>query len=858
MSRRAPQPHTTSTVFLDFPRSDGDQLVRPANTIYNVDAEGQINFHEPLDVEENGHAKKWRAAIGKAIATKLEMQGDCMPYVMPSDRPDSFLQAITTSYGAGQRAIKCIIITKDLRQIHGTMCTSMVGDVRLTLSTFDLSCLGYRSGRFRSINEFIPHAIWLFSDATMNYANCECKYCTKQPQKGITASMGDILGSPSSASPLPRVMREKPRERKTGRPHASVQKILQPALKPSSHIKNIPTLAERNSDLRAVFSRNSMKLKRWYRDGEIVWCRLSTPIQSPLDPNIQIEFWPGLVQECKLKAVPVLRDASSVNLNRSDSTPRPSFADSGAHEEERGIVNDKDQRLPFTVEQSTIYTVELFAVNKSIRVCDGQVIPYQAYIPPEEVIGAMQVIEPKHLNFDRDSVSSFNPCPSTQPPPFEDVVGPYAVALQIASNVSQFFSVTDEWEFTYSVPTSSTAPSPSQNQPDDSLITALNAAGRMNTIVASASSNTSRLYRNISGTQPGMPQSTLDRVADNLLGKGPGPTRLTRSQIRFQGLWWGPERIWVDDFVRLKVPRRCLAPYGSEDIFPPAGPGKRAIEAYKSTGRDVQEVGAGYRGVFMSIKALFVVEVMNEGNKKKECRASGPLFELVDDDWDESDDINVKQHKVHEKSITSTSRPIKPLPARTLSSSATQSISASTPETSHLIQPVNVVSMSSVPPEKTITSFSNYLPPEPPLGYRFRPILTSGYEAVISLSLLSGRYYPGLLMHPLLVVEMNRASQTPLEDGGILKWAHLWALDGLNGGHHCSVDPDKFKQSRSKMLEHSDKEAYRLLEAFKQKALDEMSGEEDEEEEVDMLVKNEDRLGDIQFTKYEDEDVIMN
>ena len=754
-----------------------------------------------------------------------------------------------------------MIITKDLRQIHGTICISMVGSRWHTRSTYNLPYLGYRSGRFRSINEFIPHAIWLFSDATMNYANCECKYCTKQPQKGITASMGDILGTPSSASPTPRVRREKLRERKVGRPYASVQKILQPALKPSPHIQDSPTLAERNSDLRAVFSRNSMKLKRWYRDGEIVWCQLSTPVPSPLGDHIQIEFWPGLVQECKLKAVPVPRDVSLVDLKLSNSTPGPSFTGSGSHEEGHGTVYDKAECPPFTVEQSTIYTVELFAVNKSIRVHDREVIPYQAYIPSEELIGAMQLIDPKHLDFDRDSVSNFNPCPSTQSR-FESAAGPYAVALQIASNVSQFFSVTDEWEFTYSVPTPSTAPSTPQNQPDDSLTAAINAASRMNATVASDNSHSPHLYRNLSGTQPGMSQPALDRLANNLLGKSPGPTQLIRTQIRFQGLWWGPERIWVDDFVRLKVPRRCLAPYGSQDISPPAGPGKQAIEHYKSTGRDTSEIGAGYRGVFMRIGALFVVEFMSEGNKKKECRASGSLFELVDEDWDENDDISVKQHKTHAKSITQASRSIKPFPARASSSSATQLTSVSTPTSSFQSKPVTAASMSSLESDKataTITPFSNYLPPEPPLGYRFRPILTPGYEAVISLSLLSGRYYPGLLMHPLLVAEMNRAVQTPLEEGGILKYSHIWALDGLSGGYQCSVDPDKFKPSRSKMLEHSDKEAYRLLEAFKQKALAEMSGEGgEEEEEVDMLAKVEDRAGDDRFTPDKDEDVTMN
>ena len=33
-----------------------------------------------------------------------------------------------------------------------------------------------------------------------------------------------------------------------------------------------------------------------------------------------------------------------------------------------------------------------------------------------------------------------------------------------------------------------------------------------------------------------------------------------KTQKRYQGLWWGGERIWVDDLVRLKVPRRELAP----------------------------------------------------------------------------------------------------------------------------------------------------------------------------------------------------------------------------------------------------------------------------------------------------------
>ncbi|KAF5361973.1 hypothetical protein D9756_002341 [Leucocoprinus leucothites] len=822
MSRRVAQPSVTfgpSTVFLQFPRSDGNEARWPTNTTRIVDSEGQVNFMELLDAEESGQARKWRAGVGKAIAAKLEMQGDSNNYVLQS-------------WPAGYQ----------MYDHH----KGPAGNPR-----HDIYLYGYRSGRFRSINEFIPHAIWLFSDATMNYANCECKYCTKQPQKGITASMGDILGTPLSASPVSRVRREKAREKnKSSRPYASVQKILKPALKPSPHIQDTPILAERNSDLRAVFSRNSMKLKRWYRDGEVVWCQLSTPIPGPSGDSSTIVFWPGLVQECKLKAVPIPREnlPTGSTSNPPNPSPGPSSTSSNAHEEGRGTVYEKTERLPFTVEQSTIYTVELFGVSKSIRAHDHEVIPYQAHVPSDELILAMQEIKPERLNFDRDVVSAFNPRSDLEPPSFEDAAGPYAIALQIASNVSQFFSVTDEYEFTYSVPPPPPAPSTSQNQPDNSLIAVINAAGRINAAsLTSVNSHTPHLYRNISGTQPSMSPSAVDKLADDLLGSGPRPMGTTRTQIRFQGLWWGPERIWVDEFVRLKVPRRCLAPHGSQDISPPAGPSKQAVENYKVTGRDISEIGAGSRGVFMRIDALFVVEIMSEGRKRKECRASGPLFELVDEDWDENEDVNVKQHKLRTQATTETGRPTNPLPTRTLSSSATQPRSAPLPTPSSsapsIPQSQPTPATSSLTPNKMTTPAAlptPYLPPQPPLGYRFRPILTPGYEAVVSLSLLAGRYYPGLLMHPLLVAEMSRAARVPLEEGGILKYGHIWALDGLNGGFHCAVDPDKFQSSRQKMLDRVDKEAYVLLDAFKRNALAKNEVEEEEEEDVDMLAKDED------------------
>lgn len=85
MSRRLGQPSVVfppNTVFLDFPRSDGDETKWPTNTTRIVDADGQVNFMELLDIDQSGQVRKWRASVGKAIATKLEMQGDreCIAY----------------------------------------------------------------------------------------------------------------------------------------------------------------------------------------------------------------------------------------------------------------------------------------------------------------------------------------------------------------------------------------------------------------------------------------------------------------------------------------------------------------------------------------------------------------------------------------------------------------------------------------------------------------------------------------------------------------------------------------------------------------------------------------------------------
>ena len=64
----------------------------------------------------------------------------------------------------------------------------------------------------------------------------------------------------------------------------------------------------------------------------------------------------------------------------------------------------------------------------------------------------------------------------------------------------------------------------------------------------------------------------------------------------------------------------------------------------------------------------------------------------------------------------------------------------------------------------------------------------------MDISLLSGRYYPGVLSNPLLSDHMERLLR--LKESVY----HLYALEGLAPGYYNSVDPEFPKQSRSAMF----------------------------------------------------------
>jgi hypothetical protein len=560
---------------------------------------------------------------------------------------------------------------------------------------------------------------------------------------------------------------------------------------------------DRNSDLTAIHSQNGMLLKRWFREGELLWCALDTPIPGRT-PQEDLHFWPGLVQEIILKP-------EAIPIDDTDAEMRDGTAQSPSSGPVQSESTPSKPSCPWTVRQHLVYKMKFLGVKHSGFFRDNQVLPYQSYIVPAEVRQALETYSFKDVDLTPEVLHTFDPRTpldedsSISVRCFEAAVGPYALAIQTACSISNFWSPTDQWEFRYTIPPASSAPT-SRVEPSG-LVSAL----------ATASSSNAKLHSD---------DAAMNDTTFRILGPQPTPlsTAQTFSQTRYQGIWWGAERIWTDELVRLKVARKQLAPNGGENIYPSAGPGPSSIDYTVKISKGDEsnpegpEYGAEARTVFMKLEGLFVVELPKRhesGDVKKECRASGMLYELADEDW------------------------IDPYQDRTAPSTNDEAIKVGA--TSASIDPLLLFQESTKPPSGSVSTdqspnaqLSHPVPldcplPMAPEGFKFRPILRPGCEAVMSLTLISGRYYPRLLRHPLLRPSIVRALDESFEEGkGLQDSQHLWALEGLAPGFYNSVDPIKAKPDRMAMVKDAERKAIEELRHYREAELAQEKGQEEQ------------------------------
>uniref|UniRef100_D8Q1J0 Cryptic loci regulator 2 N-terminal domain-containing protein n=1 Tax=Schizophyllum commune (strain H4-8 / FGSC 9210) TaxID=578458 RepID=D8Q1J0_SCHCM len=399
----------------------------------------------------------------------------------------------------------------------------------------------------------------------------------------------------------------------------------------------------------------------------------------------------------------------------------------------------------------------------------------------------------------------------------------------IAGEHSYFWTPTDEWEFRYHAP----AHRSGSGSRDKSKERGASAPGSLQAALNAAAANNERVERETSrapsqdaaGVEPDMPADELDEVRTRILGdERPGKAH---TQVRYQGLWWGPERIWVDDLVRLKVPRQALAPHGAPHIYAPAPPSAHVVEIARARNVPLppEQMGAIARSVFMRLSALVVVEYERGGKRTKECRAVGELYELADEGYEEPEPALRAQEKVPE---SGSQQP----PQAATSQAGPSQAGPSQANPPNADPPSNATAKPAPGDVLSGPLWNDRFPlPPPPAAYRWRRITHPGFEAVVSLPVLSGRYYPGILQHPLLRDEMERVMSEMDAASPLLE------LEGLTSAFSCALEPFKFKQVREQQLVAADQVAREVLASY---------GEEEEEEEEGNAMEV-DEVGDVEM-----------
>ena len=603
-------------------------------------------------------------------------------------------------------------------------------------------------------------------DETLQRSNCGCKYCTRTPQRGISQAAGLNLSARSVSSPVARIRQSTQAPSKAPRPPPQTQSMVvgkkrisqppsvstgpaetspPPPPSPQEEIvqsiiptKDIPWFAIRKepkpvkpstgpkvavnphriADLEGL---NSPHRKRLHRIGEVIWCFLDVPIAKPGEKDSAISAWPGIVKSIqKTTHVTIVMGESSVEHRKGEDQP---YA----------------------------YEVSLFNIDAPVTVSDEKVLPYQAVSSPQPLLDAlsslMHTIDRKGNTLD---VSAEGGLEALSKLTFEEAALPYALAVQTPITLARYWTCTDNWVFRYTIVADKAVATP---------------------VVAPK-----RKYRT-----PGL---HIGPMPELLASASAGPVALpaeshaqVRSQKRYQGLWWGGERIWVDDLVRLKVSRRELSPNGSERVLPIVPPSQATVDYTIQKGLGPEHAPtSGDRGLFLRITSIFAVE--------KKVRISGMLFDLVEDGF-----VGVgvggregRQEDTSAFDMTSLN------PA--------------------LLQGEDSAEQGSngfkLAPDRQVLSgpyVRSWSPPEPPTGYKFRSILKGDCEALMDISLLSGRYFPGVLTNPRL---SNHLQHLLALEGSV---HHLYAMEGLAPGYYNSVDPQFARENRQVMLNEAVAEA---------------------------------------------------
>ncbi|KAG8894707.1 hypothetical protein FRB99_001042 [Tulasnella sp. 403] len=471
-SDNTPLPRERPDQMIRFERSDGDPAHRPsAQQMDRGVVNGEINYMRKVHVNEQA-STNWRKKIGTLLQKDLGL--------------DPKKQWYLAGWPAGYELF-----------VH------LKGDK--ASPRMDLYLFGGQA-RFRSANEFYPHARWLLQDPTLNRANCTCKYCGDTKYQRVV-NFREGVGPPVASSPpaTPRPSTSASAVRNTRRPD-----VPETQKKPSQMVKYQPINPLLDAELRT---------RRPFRIGEVIWVHLAQPLTSLRSPD-KIEWWPAVVRDVKI----------------------------------RKYIEPRMPNRPYVVRESKVYRVGALPSSIEHNIPEDAILPYLAHTPSMSLIDRVRT----YLGGVATSVPDFAPllCSSPLPDPvieagkslntprlttFEAAVFGYGVAVEMAEYMARCWQATDPYDFI------------SDPQEDESIV----------------------------------------------------------RRTQYQGLWWGAERIWMGDLIRLAPSRLQM-----EGKLLPWSP------------------GAETRAMLLRVGAIYLTQ--DDGNNRgKQLLLSGTLYEVAEEGFSE-------------------------------------------------------------------------------------------------------------------------------------------------------------------------------------------------------------------------------
>lgn len=678
----------TSEGWILFPRSDGDPNYNPPDppgTNKPPPGTQEINYYHVFSEQDQKYTN-WCSIVGDAIAKEFNKPPceHCLRSIAVCLNAGAdehfhayfpFVDELVSMQGKKWRLKsfpKDYCFTEQRKGPHNSIRTD----------PYLFALLGHR---FRSARELVPHAVWLLLDPSMNPANCACRYCkggsgrwsldgatpTKAAQKSKSLDVKAAPRASGSGSRTGAAVRKKAPKNMADANSVKVQRI--PLTRKRTISDKAQTAANREQDIMREIKKGQSE---GFRLGEVAWCTLPRPVVDPSHPDRVIRRWPAIIES---RGVSVqVKDEAKARPNQEDKNATASPASQAISDpRRRAKAEPATFSLVDRVKQVATYKVRLLGTEDKGTVREDAMSPFLSDFLSPDLLEAQfgPLRDHPWLRADHLPLPTLNLLERADYMPlgpFNQALAAFAFSMQACAYMRVAYTPTDLYTIV--------------EQTSDGTTT--------------SSAAPASLHRNWNNTEHtcgarGLGADEVEESMGSMLRSG----RIGEEPIdapHFQGLWFGTERIWVGEVVRVTIAKTKI----NRIISELAESGWLGADQKKKS-EFLSEMGKG-----TVVANLLRIQAIYTDTRDGMLRCAGNLYEVRREDGREG-------QKVENKSSSSSNVPnFIPTLHR--------------PQTSVFSKPGD--------------------PPMPPVpdGYKVVSMSPPMYEVNVAINHIAGRFYPSL------------------------------------------------------------------------------------------------------------------